>query len=401
MSAEPVPEQTHHATSATAAVLREAVDRCVGSLVDARPARQVRVALYDGDAGTAVALARLAVATGRSDCMRAAQLHAAAALGRLDRLTSAGLLHGTAGVLAAAAVVEQLSGERLTTYRRPAPPAAPAGTGAELATGVAGVLLGQLASGAGHEAVTESVRALARMARAADDGFCWASGPLATGHRGAALCGMAHGASGITVALAEAAACHPAVARPATALAVEAVQWESARYDRRRAGWPDQRDRPPTFPSDWCNGAAGVGAARLRLLQLARAGIGLDVAALEVDTLRAVRCGMATVGGLERGGWSGRSVALAGGLGLCHGLGGVLDTLALATEVWEDPHYLQVAQRCALVLVAERDDDPRAWPGIPADPLSGSLYLGLAGTALVLARLAYPEAGIRPPSLPV
>jgi hypothetical protein len=53
------------------------------------------------------------------------------------------------------------------------------------------------------------------------------------------------------------------------------------------------------------------------------------------------------------------------------------------------------------VLVAERDDDPRAWPGIPADPLSGSLYLGLAGTALVLARLAYPEAGIRPPSLPV
>ena len=314
-------------------------------------------------------------------------------------MTAPGLLHGRAGVLTAAAEVEQLGGERLTIGRRPPAPPATAGTGADLATGVAGILLGQLATGAGVAEVTDSVRALARAAKATGDGFSWASGPLASGPYGPALCGMAHGASGIALALSETASRHPDLARPAAGIAAEAVRWESAQFDRRRAGWPDRRDTPPSCSVTWCNGAAGIGAARLRMQQMAGHGVALDGAVLEADALRAVRACILAVGQLERSGWDSRRVALAGGLCLCHGLGGVLDTLALATEVWGDDHYLGVAQRAAVALVAAWDDDPLAWPGQVSGPPASSLYLGLAGTALVLARLAYPDSGITPASL--
>lgn len=399
MSAEPVRPTSTRALTAAAVLLQEAVDRCADALLDSQPPRRVHSSVYEGDAGTALALAQLAIASERSDLMHAAQLAAAAALGRLEHVTASGLLHGRAGVLAAAATVERLGNERLTAGRRPSAPPAVAGTGADLASGVAGILLGQLVTGAGVVEVTQSVRALARMARASDAGFSWASGPLASGPRGPALSGMAHGASGIAVALSETAARHPGLARPAAGLAAEAVRWESEQFDRRRGGWPDRRDRPPTCPVSWCNGAAGIGAARLRMLQLAAKGTALDVAALEADALRAVRACMLSVGELERSGWDSRSVALAGGLGLCHGLGGVLDTLALATEVWRDDHYLGVAQRAAVALVAAWDDEPLGWPGLVPGPLGPSLHLGLAGTALVLGRLAYPDSGITPATL--
>ncbi len=399
MSAQPVPSSASRALTAAAVLLQEAVDRCADALVDSAPPRRVHSTVYDGDAGTALALAHIAIATDRSDLMHAAQLGAAAALGRLDRMTAPGLLHGRAGVLTAAAEVEQLGGERLTIGRRPPAPPATAGTGADLATGVAGILLGQLATGAGVAEVTDSVRALARAAKATGDGFSWASGPLASGPYGPALCGMAHGASGIALALSETASRHPDLARPAAGIAAEAVRWESAQFDRRRAGWPDRRDTPPSCSVTWCNGAAGIGAVRLRMQQLAGHGVALDGAVLEADALRAVRACILAVGQLERSGWDSRSVALAGGLCLCHGLGGVLDTLALATEVWGDDHYLGVAQRAAVALVAAWDDDPLAWPGQVSGPPASSLYLGLAGTALVLARLAYPDSGITPASL--
>jgi hypothetical protein len=135
------------------------------------------------------------------------------------------------------------------------------------------------------------------------------------------------------------------------------------------------------------------------MLQLAEAGLDLGVPA---ETLRAeAEAAVHACGRLLADAASGSSgeEGVAGGLSLCHGLGGPLDVLLLAHETFGAIEHLHAARTFALAVLDRLDPDPLAWPaGIRA---SGgvSLFLGLAGAMVVLARLAYPESAVASPSL--
>lgn len=327
-------------------------------------------ALYDGDAGLAWALGSLAAATRPEEL---AELAAAAAR-NLRETGRQGLLDGQAGL----AVGAVRAGEPPVPLPQPRSVA-----GADLTTGLAGLLLAQVRIGACGPETVEAVELLHNLARPTPMGVCW---PESDEPDGRPLCGMAHGNSGVALALAEAAAAHPPCAERAVALAVEALRWESAWFDPLVGGWPDLRSEPPAHPALWCHGAAGIAAVRLRLLQLP------DFLGLPADTIRAeaeaavVACGADLARTLADG------QPPVGGLTLCHGLGGPLDALVLAHQTWGVDAHLDAARHFAAAAVAMLDDDPLAWPsGVRADG-SVALFVGVAGAAVVLARLLDPES---------
>lgn len=372
-------------------VLRDALERCLAALTDTaiivrdragwlgwdldsegEPVRMVggRPSLYDGDAGVAWALATLAGPTGRRDL---ADL-AAMATRRLPLTGRGGLLDGQAGVALAAS----RAGAPPRTL--PAPGSV---SGADLTHGLAGLLLSQVRTGTCGPDTVEAVKLLRRSARATPVGVCW---PESDEPEGRPLCGMAHGNSGIVLALAEAAAAHPPCAREAVSLAIEGLRWESAWFDPLAGGWPDLRTDPPAHPALWCHGAAGMAAVRLRLLQL-DGDLGLPTALLRAEAESAVgACGAELARVLGRG------EQPYGGLTLCHGLGGPLDALVLAHETWGVVEHLDAARHFAAAAIETLGDDPLAWPsGLRAEGSAG-LFVGVAGAAVVLGRLLHPES---------
>lgn len=260
--------------------------------------------------------------------------------------------------------------------------------GMDVGDGLAGDLLALVRMGSTDSTLAGSlVEAIAAGAILDGDLACLAD-PRSPGDQ--PLCGLAHGASGVILALAEAASAFPEHAQRAAPLMSAALRWESAWRDPVR-GWPDLRGGT-SFPVLWCHGAGGIGAVRLRLLQLVGAGLRLDYA---TDAIAAEASAAVLACGRELT----RSVALArsGGLGsvphgltLCHGLGGLLDVLVLAAEVWDEPAHLSAARRIMVDLLATAPEDPMDWPSGLKAPGSLGLFVGVAGTALLLARLADP-----------
>ena len=319
--------------------------------------------LYDGNAGIAWALRTL----GREDGDEPAG----------DAGPAPGLLGGSTGVaLAGSGRSDGLGGLSLS---RP-------GRGSDLGGGLAGDLLALVRSGTGAPAtVAALVDALAGAARWDGEFACW---PEPGGDQ--PLCGLAHGVSGVVLALAEAAAAYPEVAPVAAPLIAAGLRWEAAWFDPASGGWPDLRgDGPPGYPVLWCHGAAGIAAVRLRLLQL---GTALDYPA---DAIAAeahagvLACGLELTRAVARARADGFG-AIPGGLTLCHGLAAPLDVLALAGEVWPDADHLAAARRIASDLVRLAPADPLDWPsGLRADACLG-LFVGTAGSALLFARLLDP-----------
>lgn len=406
-------------------------DRCLTALVAARvvdpdsgeagwpawsltdPATPARMALddlslYNGDAGIAWALGSLGSALGRPDLAETGRRAAYRALSHPEAIPSDGLLSGWAGV-ALAAAANGLDPGQIGGH--------PAGS--DLTDGVAGVLLAQARTGGPVD--REAVRLLARRGLPQEIGWAWADrdpdgaaasdaeplghapdGSAPDGHAPevplpAPLLGLAHGASGVALALVEAAAADPRLTA-GLALAVGGLAWESGWFEPLQ-GWPDLRADGAEFPVWWCHGAAGITAVRLRLLQLADGGVDLG---MPCASLRAqVHAGVQLCGEYVEGAVAAAEAGdpPAGGLTLCHGLGGALDTLALAAEVTgDDGHRAQAAQ--ALVRVAATTgEDPMGWPCGIRQAGSSSLFLGLAGVTMIAARLAWPDAGVPCPSL--
>ena len=73
-------------------------------------------------------------------------------------------------------------------------------------------------------------------------------------------------------------------------------------------------------------------------------------------------------------------------------MGGPLDVLVLAAKVWELPQHLDAARRIASDLITLAPDDPMEWPSGLRKGDSLGLFVGTAGTALLLARLIDPES---------
>jgi lantibiotic modifying enzyme len=357
--------------------------------------------LYDGDAGTAWACAYLARLLDRHDLAEVARAGANHALNRARTVRSAGLLAGRSGVVAAAHAISDLVGVVPGLHEFEVVPA-DAASGYDVTDGLAGVLLGAVRSDAPLAEALDAVRRIASGARPEPLGCSWV-GPVVAEEpsSGRPLCGLAHGNSGVAWALTEAAWAYPSIATPALTLAARALRWEAAWFDPMRSSWPDLRTRPATYPAMWCHGAAGIGAVRLRLLQLQRAGVDLPIpaATLQAEAEAALQaCARALTEAVQRGHQYGPD-GIGHGLTLCHGLGSAIDLLLLAHEVLGSPEHLAGAQLFTDQLLDVLDDDPLLWPAGVGTGASTGLFVGLAGTALVLARAGYPEHRIPAPSL--
>jgi len=349
---------------------------------DGRPLGIVagRRSLYDGDAGVVWALTHLGTALHRPDAVELGASGARALLKARpsDPVAPAGLLVGEAGVDLLAR-----SGDRVEARWSDS---------SDLTDGLAGILL-SLARARRHERHAGGIIAeLRHRSRVEAWGRSWPD-PRLPGDSARPLCGLAHGASGVAWALAEAAAVWPSLAPEALELAGEALAWEASWSDPARGGWPDLREGDVTWPDLWCHGAAGAGAVRLRLLELAAAGLdppwSLDTTRAEAE-MAAQRCGGAMNHAAQRAQAHGADAVVAGWT-LCHGAGGPAGVVALAADVFAVPEHRDQALAAAAAQVAVAPMDPEDWPcGLQGADGDVSLATGVAGTAMVLADLALP-----------
>lgn len=360
-----------------------------------------RRSLYDGDAGVVWALTHLGAALHRPDAVELAASGTAAllrhrpeGLGRVGPRrqgprperpgAESGLLVGEAGV-------DLLRRGRASRGWS---------DGSDLTDGLAGILLSLARARHHEEHATAVVAELRHRSRVEPWGRSWPDHRLG-GESARPLCGLAHGASGIAWALAEAAAVWPRLAGSALELAAEGLAWEASWSEPVRGAWPDLREPEVSWPDLWCHGSAGAGAVRLRLLELVDAG--LDVP-WPVDTTRAEaemavqRCGRAMGDAADRAAEGGAGAVVAGWT-LCHGAGGPAGLVALAADVLGVPEHRDEALSAAATFVASAPTDPELWPsGLRGADGDVSLATGVAGTAVLLTDLAVPGAV---PSLPL
>jgi lantibiotic modifying enzyme len=334
--------------------------------------------LYNGIAGIALALARLAVSTAGTaadrELVQRLQSSIEYRLARNPRaLTSLGYA-GAGGVLYAAAGLKQLgfaglsphSFQRVNQY---ADAQLQQQSEQDVISGSAGLLLGLCAmarcgeSSAAQriEACVERIHKLAQPQTRASGSMAWPSS-----HYPLALTGAAHGAAGIALALHEAAQFCDAAQRSQSQQLIEAaLRYEECDLDRRSGRWRDARFGVVADAAEycmaWCHGAPGLTHARLRLWPDARRA---ELAPL-LDSVIALGFGEDWV--------------------ICHGDFGQL-------------LLLQAAVRCGVLDARQLDACAarihqgwlQAWPKLSTQALSMGLFDGLAGvlwTALDLAQV--------------
>lgn len=326
--------------------------------------------LYSGDSGIAYALDRLAAGLGRPEL---AQSAAAA-----RRSMAAGPRIAPGWIMGSDGVADE-----------PWPEASSIAA-TDLTSGVAAALLLTVRRGGTASECRPFVEELGRRAVQTSWGLAWPD-PTETGDAARPLCGLAHGASGIVLALVEAAR-HSELADQALTLADAGLRWESTWFDSIHGGWPDLREGV-AWPALWCHGAAGGGLVRFRLLELGRAGLATPWPELTITAEAEVAvqaCGIAVEEALAQ---AEHGLVAHGGLTLCHGLGGPLLTLAKASRFFEVGEHLDLARRACAELIGVLAEHPADWPsGYRGADGDLGLMTGVAGTALVLAALVCPEA---------
>lgn len=271
----------------------------------------------------------------------------------------------------------------------------------DLLGGVAGVLIGLACTPLppGHdaargEALARLIRRLAAMGVADASGVRW---PMATTET--PVVGLAHGASGIALALLVAArrleghtpgvrrsrssGRHSDAAALARRWAGDALRWEEGLWDADRGGWPDLRKQMSGPGLAWCHGALGVGLIA-SLLASAEPGTRLAGTA-HVAYLRAAQAAQLH-----------RPASADFDATLCHGLGGVVELHLAASRAWPtaSAEHLRRARQVADGIVA---NGRPAWTcGVPAGGWTPNLLVGTAGVALTLARCHDPALAPSP-----
>ncbi|WP_420125413.1 type 2 lanthipeptide synthetase LanM [Longimicrobium sp.] len=339
-------------------------------------AHRDRESLYEGAAGTAVAVAEAARVAGERTWARLAVdvfqplLHGATPE---STRRSGGMGRGLGGVLYAMARVADATGEaalldtavRLAVEHGPALAARDALD--EVLYGRAGLLLSVLALHARRpgERLLRVADALAgellRRASRTSRGTCW------PGPAGAGMPNVSHGTSGVAMALARWAAVR-GDARAADA-ARDALRYDDAFWVAEERGWMDARlegtDPEQLTTWAWCNGRSGALLARLAV---SRALGDPFVAGCACDALHA----------------HASDVLDEVSPGLCCGTPGVVDALlqlrphAHGTAV--DGHLQGAVRRLAC-------DTPRS----QYSTLTGALFTGMAGMSFALLRAARPD----------
>jgi lantibiotic modifying enzyme len=263
--------------------------------------------------------------------------------------------------------------------------AAPLGEAVEcdLISGLAGKVIGflmlarMLADSSYVDRGMECARQILTHARTEADGLCW---PSATMAHAPALLGFSHGASGIAIALLEAARVSgEAGFRKA---AHRAFVYERSLYDAEARNWPDLRNiaggksLERSFATFWCHGAPGVALARIRAAEL---GLG-DLMSLEAKTALDT-----TQSSVREGLESGRA-----NYSLCHGLCGNAEVLLEGQQILST-EATDMAKEVANVGSSLYASNPAAWPCGTHGGSTPGLLLGLAGIGHFYLRLARPQ----------
>jgi lantibiotic modifying enzyme len=382
-------------------------DRCTWTADELEPVdgrwtlvhRTLDGALYSGTAGIARFLAHLAALTGDERHRAAAQGALRSAWSSLEAVQPrpSGLFTGELGVACIELeVAERLRDERAAARAREraaalADPIERATAGFDLIDGLAGVVVG-LAFLARHGAPAPVLEAARRGARRLEEaairrphGWYWPTG--ADDEDVGPLCGLAHGASGVALALAEAAVLcgEPRLMEAAR----QGIRFEKSWLLRGWSAWREcavagqTAELPPSL--HWCRGTGGIGLARLRLHQLtgdpiflAEAGAALHAA--EVATRSALASGRA------RG-----PVTVNDDFSVCHGFGSLLELFSYAHEVLGQSEPLERGRELGrLGARLARARDGRFETGVPGGDEHPGLLLGTAGIGMSYLRLGIP-----------
>lgn len=215
------------------------------------------------------------------------------------------------------------------------------------------------------------------------------------------LTGMAHGASGMGLALLELAW---ATGDGRFRFGAEmAFLYERRFFDEKASNWPDLRNMgilnqlhseqldqlrqavmeqtlppyEPRYVSAWCYGSPGIGLSRLRAWELT----GQEVYRHEVEAALS-----STVAAIEQ------DVSGASNYSLCHGIAGNCELLLQAAKFLGKLELRHLVERVAVQGLETYENSGKPWPcgtqGQVADP---SLLLGEAGIGVFFLRLADPE----------
>jgi lantibiotic modifying enzyme len=357
--------------------------------------------LYGGTAGIALFLAQLHAQTRAERVRRTARGAMRQALWRSENLPSAvntSFYSGLVGIAYAAVRVgllleePQLVKDGIRLASRAAPSSDPDRL-LDVIGGNAGAIapllwLARFPGGeALHQLASELAADLAAAATKRDGTWRWdperASGK---GIGSTPLCGFAHGASGLGLALLEIGVHDQREEWVDGGLA--AFTYEDRLYDGDRENWPDLRefgprpndaDTPPrSFMVAWCHGAAGIGLARLRAYQL----LTERRADLLPGVERAIR---ATSTYLQ-------VLPPDSDASPCHGRAGLIEVLLYAASVLGDRAYSDQAVETWIRTLRSRRAGAE-WPcGVASGRNNPSLMLGVAGIGYGLLRAENPQS---------
>lgn len=356
--------------------------------------------LYDGSAGIGLFLARLARISGDPIVRATAEGALAQASSAADALAAAGeygFYSGLSGIAwACGEGGRELAHDgfvaRGDAVMRDAARLPPRNDRLDIINGSAGLVPALLAAyrrDENDELLSAAVRhgdRLLSLATRGDVGWSWDTLGF-PGERH--LLGLAHGASGIALALAELGI---ATGRGEFLVAARAaVDYERAYFRPAEGNWPDLRSfvqpgptgEPPSMLA-WCHGAPGIGFARLALTRLLP-----DEPAIRDEAETATRT---TAANLAAGG--------TGNFSLCHGDGGNAELLVLAAETLDRPDLMQLAVSVATHAMERFEAGGLPWPcGVPGAGETPNLMLGTAGIGHFFLRL-HDRSSIPTPLLP-
>ena len=206
-------------------------------------------------------------------------------------------------------------------------------------------------------------------AKPLEPGIGWLQkGPKGTGEQ--PLAGFSHGAAGMAWALLKVYALSGEERFLQAAL--DAIAYERSLFSPQLGNWLDLRgdESYSGFMTAWCNGATGIGLARLDSL----AYLDDDEIRLEINT--AVQTTITYGFGHNHS--------------LCHGDLGNLDLLVKASLTFDDSEYRALSDRFASIILESINRN--GWLcGVPLGVETPGLMTGLAGIGYGLLRLAEPE----------
>lgn len=189
------------------------------------------------------------------------------------------------------------------------------------------------------------------------------------------LTGFSHGAAGISYVLLRLYA----VTQDHNYLeaALEGIEYERSVFSESHANWPDFRGLgqtgQPSFPTQWCHGATGIGLARLGSFEI--------VKTREIE--REIEIALQTT----------QRYALQAIDHLCCGNLGRVEVLLVGGQRYPRADWYQAAFQNAsnVVAKAKRTGAYQLFPNLPNSVFNPGFFSGTAGIGYQLLRLAQPE----------